>query len=528
MVVARGVFAVVACLLIGACTPTARLPDLQAIYTRAASAGAENDRRPLIAIPGTLGSRLQDRKSGKVIWGGGSRGISADPDIDSEYQLIALPIPKNDEPLRDLRDGVVPAGVLEVASVDILGIPLDIDVYGEAIGILKTGGFAVDEANLSSNPEIADQLSSGERPELRQYAAIPAEQVAATPYDSFNFDYDWRRDIIESAHAFGRFIVQRQAAVAKTRGVRPDEVRFDLLAHSMGGMVSRYFLMYGFAEPIAGKPLPEITWAGARYFNRVIFVAPPNAGSVVALDNLINGKTLGPLQPFYPAAMLATHVSVYQLMPRPRHNRVLMDGKTVDIYDAKLWEKMGWGLADPTAADQLTLMMPEEPNPDRRRARALAYMSRLLDRAKTFHQMMDRWAPPPDSLEMFLVVGGGFETPAGATVDATGVFRITDVEEGDGVVLRASALLDERQDGDFTTGLRSPLRFKTTLFLPDEHVELTKNPVFGDNLLFWLLEAPRTAIRLAKPDRSDLLGGTQPRERPSEVTLQPADAGNDK
>ena len=511
---------------VAACTPKARLPDLQAIYTRAAEASAGQDRRPLIAIPGTLGSRLVDSASGRPIWGGGSAGISAGPDNEDEYRLIALPIPKGDEPLTALRDTVVPAGVLEVASIDILGVALDIDIYGKSIGILRSGGFSVDRANLSSNAEIFDSLPV---PDLRAVAATPDPTTAlldtdvdATPFDSFNFDYDWRRDIIESAHKFGRFIVERRAAVAKSRGVRPEEVHFDLLAHSMGGMVSRYFLMYGFADPKPWQPLPEITWAGARYFNRGVFVAPPNGGSIVALDNLVNGKTLGPLQPFYPAPMLSTHVSVYQLMPRPRHNRVLMNGKSVDIYDPKIWQDLGWGLAAPGIDPQLQIMMPDEPSAKRRRDRALAYQARLLGRAKIFHEMMDRWAPPPDHLEMFLVVGGGFETPAAATVGVEGAVRISEVEEGDGVVLRASALLDERQDGDFTTGLRSPLRYRTTLFLPDEHVELTKNPVFGDNLLFWLLEAPRSAIRLAKPGRSELLGGTGgPRRRAT-----PAAAGS--
>lgn len=54
--------------------------------------------------------------------------------------------------------------------------------------------------------------------------------------------------------------------------------------------------------------------------------------------------------------------------------------------------------------------------------------------------------------------------------------------------------------------LVSPLRPDTTLFLPDEHVALTRNPVFGDNLLFWLLEEPRDPAVLATPDGAGALG----------------------
>jgi hypothetical protein len=492
--------------LLAGCASEARLPDLEAIYNQAAEAAEGNgNRRPLVAIPGTLGSRLVDTSSGNVIWGGGgSAGISADPEDPDEYQLIALPIARGDEPLTSLRDTVRAGGILETANAEVLGIPIDINVYGEALRNLAKGGFVVDR-----RPAGRDHRETGSDPIDLTDGTTPVAANAnpESDFDTFQFDYDWRRDLIESAHEFGRFLDRRRALVGARREVPAETVRFDLLAHSMGSLVSRYFLMYGFAEPGEDGELPPITWAGADYFDRVVFVAPPNAGSVIALDNLINGKELGPLQPVYPAPLLASHPAPYQLMPRTRHNRVLIDGEAPqDLFDIALWERKGWGMAAPSIDDQLQLLMPNEPTPEGRRARAIAHQARLLRRAKVFHQMMDRWAPPPVHLDLFLVVGGGFETPAVAEVDSSnGAFRITQAEEGDGVVLRASALLDERLDGDVTTGFRSPLRFKTTLFLPDEHVELTRNPVFGDNLLFWLLEAPRRGNQLARPDKGGLL-----------------------
>jgi len=499
---------------IGACTPEASLPDLRAIYTRAAEAAGTEESRPLITVPGTLGTRLVDSRTGQVIWGGGSRGISADPDEPAELRLLALPIPEGDEPFSALRDGVEPDGLLEVATVEFLGIPVEIDVYGGTIETLQAGGFAR-EMRLRGPGGAGDGERLTEAPPAPPLtpaarAADPAPPDTAetmrAKFQQFNFDYDWRRDLIETAQALGRFVLARRDEVAAERGVPPEEVRFDMLAHSMGGMVARYFLMYGFAEPGPDGALPPITWAGAAYFDRVVFVAPPNAGSILALDNIVNGKSLGPLQPFYPPALQATYPSSYQLLPRARHNRLLHRGAPAgDLFDVRLWLRHGWGLADPAEAEVLAALMPEETDPARRRARAVGYLERLLARARTFHAMMDRWAPPPAHLEMFLVVGGGFETPATAEIGENGRVEITGVEEGDGVVLRASVLLDERMDGNFTTGLRTPLRFKTTLFLPDEHVELTKNPVFGDNLLFWLLEAPRSDLPLAKPGRSDLL-----------------------
>ncbi|MEM1298705.1 MAG: hypothetical protein AAGH68_05435 [Pseudomonadota bacterium] len=518
--------------VVAGCTPEARLPDLKQIYQRASAANPDVAmRRPLVAIPGTLGSRLVDSVSGEVIWGGaGSRGISADPEDPEEFRLIALPIPKADEPFTELVDTVVPGGILETAEAEVLGIPISINVYGEALGVLADGGFRVQRGvrRFRSGGD-RDDVVEDDPPEPAQVEGPAPDKPRpeeVSDFDTFQFDYDWRRDLIESAHKFGRFLEQRRQDVAATGSMPERSVKFDLLAHSMGTLVSRYFLMYGFADPKPGEPLPPVTWAGAEYFSRVVFVAPPNSGSVLALDNLINGKELGPLQPIYTSALLSSHVSPYQLMPRARHRRVLVDGKPAeDLFDVELWEKMGWGLANPAAEPELALLMPDEPSPERRRARALAYKKRTLERAETFHRMMDRWAPPPKHLDLFLVVGGGFETPATAEVDSTtGAFKITTLEEGDGVVLRASALADERQDGDLSTGFRSPLRFKTTLFLPDEHVELTKNRVFGDNLLFWLLEAPRGGSELARPVNAGLLGSVsdgQPTETVEPTELSP-------
>lgn len=519
-------------LALAGCTEKPKLPDLEAIYQRTAAAeGDSRQRRPLIGVPGTLGSRLVDRASGRVIWGdSGSRGISADPEDPFEYKLIALPIARGDEPLTALTDTIAPAGILETAEAEVLGIPIDINVYGEALRVLSDGGFSVDRR--PSGVDARDEARPEEQTTSR--AATPTA-VAVDPkiaagqvdddFDSFQFDYDWRRDLIETAHKFGDFLDRKRADVARARGVPPYKVRFDMLAHSMGSLVSRYFLMYGRADPSPDGPLPSVTWAGAEYFDRVVFVAPPNGGSVIAMDNLINGKEIGPLQPVYPAAMLGTHPAAYQLMPRARHRRVLMNGEPMDaLYDPAFWQKMGWGLADPTADNQLQLIMPDEPDAGRRRVRALAHQARLLRRAKVFHQMMDNWAPPPAHLDLFLVVGGGFETPAVAEIDTEATsFRIIATEEGDGVVLRASALLDERMDGNLDTGFRSPLRFKTTLFLPDEHVELTRNRVFGDNLLFWLLEAPRGGNRLVQPQNAGLLANiSDGRERTVAEPTQPA------
>ncbi|MEO0621002.1 MAG: hypothetical protein AAFU49_06445 [Pseudomonadota bacterium] len=509
-------------LALGACAPVPSQPDLAAIYARVSETADTSVRRPLITIPGTLGSRLRDRETGTVIWGGGSRGLSADPEDPVEATLIALPIISPDLPFSAHRDGIVPDGILDRAAPEVLGIPLDIEVYGGVLRTLSAGGFrSTPKASLRSEPQ-----EEGDGPTFEDYQLISEGRA-----NSFRFDYDWRRDIPTLAREFDAFIQLRKRQVAavrsiyESRTVSPEEITFDLLAHSMGGLVSRYYLMHGTAELPEDGSLPPITWDGARHFSRVVIVAAPNAGSIIAMDNLVNGKSLGPLQPFYPAPLLATHASVWQLFPRARHGRLrAIDGAVLDPLDADLWQRYNWGLLAPEADPLLSWLMPDVSNAFERRQRAGAHQARLLRRAEQFHRAIDRWAPKPEGLEMFQVVGGGFSTPANGEVDpVTGTFTLTDREEGDGVVLRASVLLDERQGTESTSGLVTPLRFDTTLFLPDEHVELTKNPVFGDNLLFWLLEQPRGAAALAEPRRSVLSPSPQPSADPPRRTFNAED-----
>ncbi len=58
-------------------------------------------------------------------------------------------------------------------------------------------------------------------------------------------------------------------------------------------------------------------------------------------------------------------------------------------------------------------------------------------------------------------------------------------------MLRSSALLDERETGSWEAGLRSPVPWRDVLFLFRNHLGLTRDPIFTDNVLFWLLEQPR-------------------------------------
>ena len=51
--------------------------------------------------------------------------------------------------------------------------------------------------------------------------------------------------------------------------------------------------------------------------------------------------------------------------------------------------------------------------------------------------------------------------------------------------------MDERLGGDWAPILVSPIQWRQVAFLFTEHLEMTKDPTFTDNILFLLLEEPR-------------------------------------
>lgn len=76
---------------------------------------------------------------------------------------------------------------------------------------------------------------------------------------------------------------------------------------------------------------------------------------------------------------------------------------------------------------------------------------------------------------------------------STGRLRILEKRPDDGSVLRSSALMDERIGGTWQPTLQSPIGWTDTLMLFTNHLGLTKDRVFTDNVLCWLLEDPRNS-----------------------------------
>jgi len=454
-----------------ACSQRQPAPALGGIYNRAAQQHA-SERNPVIVIPGILGSRLVDGPSQRVVWGA-FRGGYANPETPDGARLVALPMAPGD-PLSALRDNVASAGALDRLQVSLLGLPISLSAYRQLLQALGVGGYRDESLGESGSVDYG-----------------------GAHYTCFQFDYDWRRDNVENARRLHAFIEDRRAYLLRARAERGEtssaDVRFDIVAHSMGGLIARYYLMFGDADLPAEGGVPAPTWAGAARVDRLVMVGTPNSGSLWSFKYLVEGRRFAPTLPVYAPAVLGTMPSVYQLMPRTRHRPVSTpDGVPVaDIFDVATWEKYDWGVLDPAQDRVLQVLLPDVTAPDQRRAVARDHLAKCLDRARQFHAALDQPAQPPPGLELHLFAGDAVSTPARAIVQpGRSRLEVTEDLPGDGTVLRASALADERMDGAWSPRLRTPVAWCGVTFLFTDHLGMTRDAAFVDNVLFLLLERP--------------------------------------
>ncbi len=454
------------------CTATAPHVQLGAIYNEAAQA-PDFARNPVIVIPGILGSRLVDDETGALVWGKFER-IRFFRRTTADVTAAALPM-RQGASLDQLQDAVRSDGTLAYLEINVAGIPLEIQAYDDILQSLGVGGYR-DPQHKSK-----EQIDYGDN-----------------HFTCFQFDYDWRRDVAESAARLDVFIAERRAYIQqeyrRRYGIAHANVKFDLVAHSMGGLVARYYLRYG-AQPLPrdGSP-PRLDWAGARNVGRVVLVGAPNAGSVLAIRDLVQGHRLAPGLPKHPAAVLGTMPAAYQLLPRPRHGGLVdaSDGKRqLDVYDPALWRDMKWGLADPKEDAVLRKLLPEIADRESRLRIALDHQKKCLLKARQLHRALDLPAAPPPGVNLHLFAGDTADTPAVISVALeSGKIQILKSAPGDNTTTRASAVMDERTVRSRGARLASPIHWTSTMYLNANHYGLTNNPVFTDNVLALLLESP--------------------------------------
>ena len=487
-------------LLASSCSsPRSHTPEIRRLYGEASK---RRIRNPVIVVHGILGARLEHRESRQTVWGAFTSS-AADPKTRDGAVRLAVPFADLlTQRAPDLaRASVIATGPLEAIKLGLLFAVVNVGVYRDILKTLGVGGYR--------DPVGVDPSSP---------------QYSLDHFTCFTFFYDWRRDNSVNAVEFGRFLKNTRARI--DRGARrrierlrgegtpearaeADELaawleagyRFDVVAHSMGGLVTRYFLRYGDAPLPEDGSAPEVTWAGAAELDRVVLVGTPSLGSMDALQNLVKGFSPGPpLLPEYPPAILGTMTSIYQLLPRGDGLVVDEAGAPmeVDLFDVDVWDRNDWGLFAPDADEFLRWFLPGVDDRAERRRRARAALTNVLARTRRFHRAIDRFAPGCP-VEMRLFAADTEPTIARVRMlerDGKLVPTFDDAdlyEPGDATVTRRSALADLRPRSAGQDWLRAAVAWDGVTFLPDDHIGLTKNPIFTDNVLFHLLQQPPRA-----------------------------------
>lgn len=213
----------------------------------------------IVVLPGITGSAL--RKDGRDLWAISAEGVlGALKSLG--HNLDALKLSADPPDVDDLGDGVVADRLIH----DLHLVP----------GLWKIDGYT----------KLVRRL-------LADFELIPGRNF-------FEFPYDWRRDNRVAARRLARATHGWLKAWREKSGNR--DARLILIAHSMGGLVCRYFL-----EVLEG-------WRDTR---RLISIGTPYRGSLNALGFISNGlrKRLGPVNIVDLTELLRSFTSVYQLLP---------------------------------------------------------------------------------------------------------------------------------------------------------------------------------------------------------------------
>jgi hypothetical protein len=302
------------------------------------------------------------------------------------------------------------------------------------------------------------------------------------------FGYDWRRDLAAEAKRLHQTVLE----ASRERAARGQTARVDIVVHSLGTQLVRYWLRYGPQPLPEDGSLPELTWEGARLAEQVLLVGPPNAGAIEAVESLIRGGEVSSILPLYPAVLVATFPSMWQLLPRVEHELVVYSdtGEPVDLFDVATWEALKWGPFNKEQDRYLKQLLPDKKTREERLSALRVHVAACLAHAKQFQAAIDRPVELPPYVQVHLFAGDSHGMTSVMEVNRkSGHMEKVSEEPGDGTVTRRSTLWQGYPKGAAGSD-RPPVVFSSVHFYSAKHLDLTADPRLLDDALYLLLETP--------------------------------------
>ena len=226
-------------------------------------------RDMVIVLPGITGSVLQ--KDSRPLWAISGRSIW-DVVRTSGSSLEALQLNNDDPNVDDLGDGITATSVMD----DFHLVP----------GLIK----------------IVDGYTQLRKLIVERFEVIPGRLEDEKPANYFEFPYDWRRDNRVAARQLKALIDRKLPAWRTFSGAKDAKVL--LIAHSMGGLICRYYL-----EVLNREDRGRENWRDCK---ALITFGTPYRGSVKALKCLTE-----PYKKLFVdlTGALRSFTSMYQLLP---------------------------------------------------------------------------------------------------------------------------------------------------------------------------------------------------------------------
>ncbi|MGH8120660.1 MAG: lipase family alpha/beta hydrolase [Gammaproteobacteria bacterium] len=431
-------------------------PDLKRLYMQSMMV---TDQPPVVFIHGVMGGKLRDTKTGEELWIGDYTRV-----VTSDYSDLSLKI--DPDTLEPVVDGI--------ESFDVADGIFGKDFYGRIVRTLHDiGGYKL---------------------------ARPGDKIVNTEKNYYVFFYDWRQDNVLSASRLADFIEQIRVDYGNPN------LKVDIVAHSMGGLITRYYIRYGREDVLNSNDFPVNMYGGKRV-RRVILLGTPNLGSISILNFFIDGIKVGGTEKIKTETM-ATMPSLYQLFPHPLNNWIVTSkGKPLDrdLFDVNIWRRFQWSIFNPSVRERIRGKFADGKDADLYLATLEKYFEKRLERARRF--VWSLTVPLPEKHPKLIVFGGGCDlTPARIVVEEfegdslirmypdqitkpePGVdYNALLLEPGDGSVTKASLLGRDVLDPSIPRHKYSFFPLDHAFIMCEKHDSLTGNLTFQDNLLNELL-----------------------------------------